>query len=146
MAACTPQPVVAPGARPVQSAGPSQAPQAQASAVAPADQLESVSFTYHKVERFATQFADSDDIKFIKLSLKGAGISSTMTNDLVNGDPFVPVTGGNATATISAVPRVAGSLRVVTAQGFDANKQPLPAFIGKGIYRSASNLSQVPVV
>lgn len=91
---------------------------------------------------FKTQAINIADLKWIKLSLVGSGITGTMTND---GNAFVPVANNTATAAISNVPLSAGAIRVVTVQGYDTNNNPLPAFTGKGYYRSSAGVVSINI-
>lgn len=103
---------------------------------------EKVTFTFNPEESFKTQNVTPANLKFIKLSLRGSGIAGTLTND---GGVFIPVTGGTVTASISNVPLSAGNLRVVSVQGYDANQAILPAFVGKGFYKSSAGTTTVSI-
>lgn len=99
-------------------------------------QHQEVFFTYRapsdSVNTFQTQAVDTAELAFIKLTLVGEGLSGAIEN--VGG--FIPVTQGKAAASIRNVPIQPGNVRIVTVQGYDADQQPLPAFVGKGIYTS----------
>jgi hypothetical protein len=128
LAACTPQHAL-------------QAPPSALSAAdaVQADQVtQQVSFAYHAPQSFSTQVVDPNAVKFIKLTLVGEGINGSLSTS-----DFVAVVGGKATATINKVPIQPGNVRVVTVQGYDENQEPLPAFVGKGYYKSQAGQSTV---
>ncbi len=103
---------------------------------------QSVSFTYIAPRSYSTQVVEATAAKFIKLTLVGEGLSGTFSNS----GGFVAVDqAGKATATVANVPIAAGKLRVVSVQGYDANQQALPAFVGKGYYLSKSGQASVTV-
>lgn len=107
--------------------------------------VEKVSFTYRQPKPqngFKTQNVNAADLAFIKLTLVGPDINGSLTND---GDVFIPVAGGAATASISNVPLKAGSIRVVSVQGYDSNKNVLPAFVGKGFYKSSTGTVNINI-
>lgn len=108
---------------------------------------EKVTFSLNigKKDSFSTQAVYPEDLKYVRLGLVGEGLSQALNNDPVNGDAYVPLVNGTASLSISAVPLAPGKLRIVTVLGFDANKQPLPAFIGKGLYRSQNGQANVSV-
>jgi hypothetical protein len=95
---------------------------------------QQVFFEYRTASPFTTQAVDTQDVAFIKLTLVGEGLSGVIEN--VGG--FIPVTQGKAAASIRNVPIQPGKLRIVSVQGYDTEQQPLPAFVGKGIYTSRS--------
>ncbi|MEZ0372321.1 MAG: hypothetical protein ACAI44_24745 [Candidatus Sericytochromatia bacterium] len=82
---------------------------------------------------FATQYADAARLAFIQVEVLGQGLSGTISHD---GDDFIPVVAGSASATISNLPILAGGHRVVIARGFDAAFAPLAAFEARGNYVS----------
>lgn len=90
---------------------------------------------------FQTQFVEASTVKYILLSLTGEGVDGTR----INREGLVPVEDNTATATINNVPLQAGNLRVVTAQGYDENENPLPAFVAKGYYTSQSGQTQINI-
>jgi hypothetical protein len=102
------------------------------SQVALEQKKEQVSFTYIQPQSFKTQLINLADLKFIKLTLIGDGLTGSYQNE----GGYIPLTGGKATASIGNIPIQAGKLRIVTVQGYDANKNPLSAFVGKGYYIS----------
>lgn len=102
---------------------------------------EQVQFTYRVPEAFQTQLVQPDAVKYILLSLTGEGVDGTR----VNSGGLVEIINNTATAVIPNVPLKPGSVRVVTAQGYDAEQNPLPAFVGKGYYISQANQAKVNV-
>ena len=102
-------------------------------------------FVFDLGPSFRTLAVDPSEVKYLKLTLIGDGINETLINDTFNGDGFIPVINGQATATISNIPLQNGKIRIVTAQGYDANKQPLESFVSKGYYISSENQSLVSV-
>lgn len=103
---------------------------------------ENVTFTY-KAPDFSSQNINAANLASIKLTLVGSDITTALTND---GNTFVPVNGGTATATISNVPIKAGNIRVVSVQGYDSNNVALPAFVGKGFYKSTAGTTSITIV
>lgn len=94
---------------------------------------------------FRTQIADVSEVKFFKLSIVGEGITETLRPDGADADGLIPVVNGQATATLSNIPIRPGKLRIVTAQGYGANRFPLENFISKGFYYSNEDRPQVSV-
>ncbi|MEZ0374972.1 MAG: hypothetical protein ACAI44_38150, partial [Candidatus Sericytochromatia bacterium] len=89
--------------------------------------------------KFRTQAVDTADIAFIRLTVMGTDMS-TRTSDLI------PVTGLPAVVEIDNIPIKDGNVRVVFAQGFDADEQPITAFRAAGTYQSETGLGSVTVV
>lgn len=102
-------------------------------------QSQNVHISYRTAQTFSTQAVDLNALKFIRLSAVGGGINGTLSGELV------PVTAGTVQATLQNVPLQPGELRVVTVQGYDAEKQPLSAFVGKGYYVSQSGVANVSI-
>lgn len=100
---------------------------------------EKLTFRFKLPQSFKTQNITVGDIKFLKLSLTGVGISSPIEN--VEG--FVSVSNGGGIATINNVPK--GINRVVTATGYDANQVAIPAAVGKGFYSSDTSSVNVTI-
>lgn len=100
---------------------------------------ESVSFVYTQYQGFKTQVVDTSALKYIRLTLIGEGIASPISNE----GGFIPIKDGKAQISINGIPSHAGALRIVTVQGYDADLNPLPAFVGKGFYISASNQKEI---
>lgn len=124
------------------------APQSQPVApteIAQGQQTEQVQLTVQLpaqlTQEFQTQFVEASTVKYILLSLTGEGVDGTR----INREGLVPVEDNTATATINNVPLQAGKLRVVTAQGYDENQNPLPAFVAKGYYTSQSGQTQINI-
>lgn len=111
------------------------------SVASPVATAQSVSFTYTPPHSFKTQVVSANDVKFIKLTLVGDGVDGTLSNE----GGFIPATGETATASILNVPIQPGKVRVVTVQGYDANQQALPAFVGKGYYVSRSGQAAITI-
>ncbi len=87
---------------------------------------------------YTVQFAPYSDLKFIKVEVMGknaAGVDTTWTTT----QPFVPVSGRTATASVAGMPVVDGDLRIVKITGYDANQVMLPAFSTQSYYFSATN-------
>lgn len=110
--------------------------------ILPEGKTEKVVFKLDMGKGFKTQVVTPADLAFIKLSLVGSGITGNLTND---GNAFVAVTGGTATAAISNVPISAGQIRVVTVQGYNAAQQALPSFVGKGYYKSSAGTTTITI-
>lgn len=96
---------------------------------------EQVHVSLGEISRFHAAFANSSLLAYIKISVSGQGLSSPVSAD---GVAFLPVSGGSLTATISNLPISDGGIRVVTAKGYDANQNELPAYELKGWYISHS--------
>lgn len=130
--ACAPQanPLQAPATLPQLSANPTQVTQG-----------ESVSFRYRRPASLRTQAAEPDKLAFISMTLVGDGIEGTRSNS----GGLIAIAGGEATATISGLPIQPGKLRVVSVQGYDAARNPLPAFIGKGVYTSRAGTTRIAI-
>jgi hypothetical protein len=133
LTACSPQPVSQPAGNGSEFA-PATRPAAQVA-------TQKVNFTYTSPAGFKTQVVNANDVKFIKLTLVGDGVNGTLSNE----GGFIPVTGGTATASILNVPIQPGKVRVATVQGYDANQQALPAFVGKGYYTSRSGQATITI-
>lgn len=88
---------------------------------------------------FRTQLARFEQIAFLRLTVKGAGISTPISSEQV------AVTSNSLSVSLDNIPLEAGKLRVVTAQAFDADKNTLPAFESKAIYTSTANVSALTV-
>ncbi|MGV3526404.1 MAG: hypothetical protein ACO1RX_19445 [Candidatus Sericytochromatia bacterium] len=87
---------------------------------------------------FSVQFAPYSDLKFIQVKVMGknlAGQESTWTTT----QEYVPVTGRSASASVVGIPVVDGALRIVEVTGFDADKNPLPAFNTQSYYLSETD-------
>ncbi len=104
-------------------------------------QEQSVHFTYEAPTGFQTQAVNPNQLKYIKLTLVGEDIDG----ELQNTEGLVEVSLGKAAATIENVPIQPGKIRVVSVQGYDANKNPLAAFVGKGIYFSKRGVATVNI-
>jgi len=88
---------------------------------------------------FRTQLARFEQIAFLRLTVKGEGISTPISSEQV------AVTSNSLSLSVGNIPLEAGKLRVVTAQAFDADKNALPAFESKAIYTSTANVSSLDV-
>lgn len=98
---------------------------------------ESVQLHLKELTSFHTHYMNQSELAYIRLALVGEGIIGTMTNTHANNSVFIPVTSnGEGQANIQNVPWSPGRLRIVTAQGYDAQYQILPAFTAAGYYRS----------
>jgi hypothetical protein len=146
--ACTPVPTLQ---TVPQTANITPSIQQQVSATRPVErsafkQTETFRFIFDlRPTAFRTQAVDPSEVKFLKLTLVGDGISEVLVNDATTPDGFIAIVNGQAIATISNIPLQNGKLRIVTAQGYDANKQPLESFVSKGYYLSSENQTQVSV-
>lgn len=98
--------------------------------------FERAQFIYESPRSFALKDVDLSQLKYLKLSLTGEGLSKVYTH---SGSEFIPVNpDGETLLEIADIPMQAGKIRVATVQGYDADKKELTAFQAKGIYRSKS--------
>lgn len=82
-------------------------------------------------QNFSTQALDLNKIKYVRIWVQGPGITQGIWNE--NG--HIPLqTGQESTLDIGHVPK--GPNRVVTAQGYDENKQLLKDYVLKAFYSS----------
>ena len=102
-------------------------------------QREQIQFRFVRPDGFRTQSVDFKELKYLHLSVVGDGIQDTLNNDPINGDDFIAISENQIQLSISNVPLQPGKVRVVTVQGYDAQKQPLTAFIAKAVYTSNTN-------
>lgn len=69
---------------------------------------------------FTAQAINGNDINFVKVEIKGAGITTPLFADGANGSGLVPNAGGTYTLTISNVPY--GQSRIATLTTYDATQ------------------------
>jgi len=141
LGACTPA-----GLSP--SRGPVSALQSPLQQIPTTAATQTVHFNYKRPVKMPRSFGiravNPDDVKYIKLSLVGAGIDGAIYNS-GGSNGFIAVVDGQANTSISGVPMMPGQLRIVTAQGYDAEFNPLPAYVGKGYYISSVDQPQVQI-
>ena len=90
-----------------------------------------------KTQDFAPRF---NQIKHLRIWVRGNGIADR----LWNGEGFFKVNGTSGTTlTIKNIPK--GNNRIVTAQGYDANKKLIPGATLKAYYNSPPNGNSVTV-
>lgn len=89
---------------------------------------------------FGVQFADYGTLATFKVWVTGSGISGQINQD---GGGALDATGETLTATVSDIPAADGEIRFVTAQGYDADGNALPAFKAQGYYFSQSGTTEV---
>ena len=97
---------------------------------------ESLSIKLPIKSDFAVQFADYADLASFKVWVVGPGINGQKMHD---GETFLDATGSTLEATVSDIPSSDGSIRLVTAQGYDSEGNALPAFYAMGYYVSSTD-------
>ncbi len=81
-------------------------------------------------------FASYADLKFIQVEVSGKNAAGEEKTWMQTGDAFLAVTDRNVNATVEGIAIADGELRIVKVKGFDADKNPLPAFDTMGYYFS----------
>jgi sugar lactone lactonase YvrE len=91
----------------------------------------------HKPQRFNTQNVDLNALKYLRISVQAEASTESYGQSETEFTPINP--NGATEMEVINIPQVPGRLRVVTVQGYDADKQLLTAFTAKGIYRSSAD-------
>lgn len=91
-------------------------------------------------ESFKTQSVNFNEIKYLRLWVRGLGIADRVYNE----KGYVPMEGSlTSTLAVTRVPR--GKNRVVAVQGYDSNQQPIPGAFLVGYYSSPDTPGNVQV-
>ena len=106
------------------------------------DQLKFVITMPQKEKGFSTQALDFNEIQCLRLWVRGSDID-TIWNEEGHVDLHTSAN-GTTTLTVKDVPK--GQNRVVTAQGYTADMQPVPGATLKAVYSSSESKDDVDVV